>query len=153
VGGANIVVPEPTVVTLPRPVATAPESFVALPAPAKSPLVEFALIAEQRMKDLAAASNAAAQSQEGITELEGNKFCKAYTAAYVTGFDVQAGTGPGAEYLGRITSATRLMVQVGDTKEAVTATAGYPDENSKVQAATEMYVYQGGKWAYAAPKP
>ena len=147
VGGVYVEVAEPKGAMVPGP-ALAPAAIPAgLPDEAK-PFVEFALIAQQRMRDLAAVADAAARSQDGISELEGSKFCKAYTSVYLTNCEVSPDLSGAGRHVAKITYATRLMVQLADTKEAVTATPGYPDEGVKVHATPEYYSYQGGKWAY-----
>jgi hypothetical protein len=148
VGGAGIQVAEPTTLVIAPPTETPSSTLTAVPAEARTPFVEFARIAEQRAKDFAALSESAARSPDGITELEGSKFCKAYRTISLSSFEVQADATTG-QHTGKITYATSVMVQVADTKEAVTATAGYPDENSKPQVSSESYTYQGGRWVPA----
>jgi hypothetical protein len=94
------------------------------------------------------ATDAAARSQEGVAELEGSKFCKAYTSVYLTSYEVSPDLSGAGRHVAKITYATRPMVQLADTKEAVTATPGYPAEGVKVHTTPEYYSYQGGKWVY-----
>lgn len=147
VGGVHVEVAEPKGAVVPGP-TMAPAAPPAGLSEGAKPFVEFALIAEQRMRDLAAVADAAARSQEGISELEGNKFCKAYTSVYLTNYEVRPDLSGAGRHVAKITYATRVMAQLADTKEAVTATPGYPDEGVKVQTTPEYYSYQGGKWTY-----
>lgn len=147
VGGVYVEVAEPKGAMVPGPTVAPAAIPSGLPDEAK-PFVEFALIAEQRMRDLTAVAEAASRSQEGVLELGGNKFCKAYTSVYLTNYEVRPDLSGAGRHVAKITYATRVMVQLADTKEAVTATPGYPEEGVKVQTTPEYYSCQGGKWVY-----
>lgn len=141
-------VPAPSVVVTPSPQATEGQVGAAQQAGQQSPLVQFALLADQRLRELRAYSEAGQRSDKGIEKGEDGKYYKAYYRFPLRSIGLSVKDAAALELEGEIAYDRVLFVQSAESKEALLEQTGRPYEQARAVRVTEKYRFKNGKWEY-----